>query len=93
MDTSQQIDGFTIDANRISRLRFMQLTAEMDAARASNDLLKVVQLQAEMIEAMVVAWPFSGVISVKNYLDLGLVDSRRVDAALDQAMEDIAKKK
>ena len=87
--TTQTIDGITLDANRISRREFMRLTMAMD--EAPNVVLRD-QLTAELATKIVTSWPFGDTITIDAYLDLGLMDSKRVDQALTQLMEDIAKK-
>ena len=91
--THQNIDSIIIDANLISRRDFMRLTSEINAAIEATDMQKSDRLSGELIEKLVIQWPFGEIISVDAYLDLGLLDSKRVDDALAKVMSDITQKK
>lgn len=86
--TAQTIDGITIDLNRVTRLMFREFIRQLgEVGENGGD-----ELTGDFIERVVTAWPFEGEISKDAYLNLGLLDSKRVDDALQQAMEIITKK-
>lgn len=87
--TAQTIDGITIDLNRVSRLTFREFLRQLtEVGENGGD-----DLTGDFIERVVTAWPFGTDITKDAYLNLGLLDSARVDAALNEAMEIISKKK
>jgi len=78
-----------IDLNRINRAYYREwITRVIEAENIDqNDALTV-----EMLEKVVVDWPY-GEVSGDVYHSLGLLDAKRVDDALVDAMAEINKKK
>lgn len=91
--TAETIDGITIDANLISRRKFVQITSAISKAVADDDAVTRDELSGELVELIVKAWPYGAVISKDAYLDLGLIDSRRVDEAISEFMRGLGEKK
>jgi len=78
-----------IDLNRINRAYYRDWIERVVNAASidENDALTV-----EMLERVVIGWPY-GEVSGNTYHGLGLVDAKRVDDALLDAMAEINKKK
>lgn len=91
--TAETIDGITIDANHISRRKFVLLTNEINKAILDDDAMARDELSGELVEIIVKAWPFGETITKDAYLDLGLMDSQRVDNAVSQFMKNTSEKK
>lgn len=91
--TAETIDGITIDANLISRRKFVQITSAIGKAVAEDDAVTRDELSGELVELIVKAWPFGTIISKDAYLDLGLIDSQRVDNAVSEFMRGLGEKK
>lgn len=91
--TAQTIDGITIDANRISRRKFVELTSAIGQAADSDNANLRDELTGELVEKIVTYWPFEAPISRDGYLDLGLLDSRQVDNAVMEFMQGLGQKK
>ena len=87
--TAQTIDGVTIDLNRVSRLTFREFLRRLTAAGDDGSD----ELTGDFLALVVTAWPFGTDITKDGYLALPLLDSMRVDNALNEAMEIISKKK
>lgn len=87
------IDGITIDANRISRRKFVDLTSAIQRASDADDATLRDELTGEIVEKIVTYWPFENPITQDGYLDLGLMDSRRVDNAIMEFMQGLGQKK
>jgi hypothetical protein len=101
--TSMTIDGIVIDLNRISKREYFGfISALTEATNGKEDGvgLDVEEMQAsdeitgQLAERVVVSWPFVGAkISKDGYLDLGMLDSKRVSDALTAALQSIGEKK
>lgn len=87
--TAQTIDGFTIDLNRVTRREFREFLRQLGEA---GDTGGGDSVTGDFLERVMTAWPFGDVISLEAYLDLPLLDSKRVDDALTTALEIITKK-
>jgi hypothetical protein len=85
----QNINGITIDLNRITRREFRQWTKKLDATEDNEERD---ELTASLAAKVITRWPF-GDITADTYLDLGMADSQTVDAALTEALTSVAKKK
>jgi hypothetical protein len=89
---AQEIDGFTIDMNRISRREFRAFMARLEAASDKPEERDI--LSGDLVEMVVTVWPFDGIpITREGYLDLGLEDGKRCDDAVTQAMDMLHQKK
>lgn len=91
--TGVEIDGILIDANRISRRVFVALTEAIGKATAEDNAILRDELTGDLIAAIVIHWPFDKPVSKDSYLDLGLLDSRRVDQAITEFMAGLSEKK
>lgn len=91
--TVQTIDGIEIDLNRISRREFVRLTNAIREALLGGDTPTRDELTGEMAALIVNKWPYEQPVSQDGYLSLGLLDSKTVDDALNEAMGIIGKKK
>ena len=88
--TGVTIYGILIDGNRISRREY---TAIVAAIQASNDIQRNDELTGELVEKLVVAWPFEQPITKDGYLNLPLPDSLRVDQAITEYGTGLGEKK
>ena len=85
----QNINGITIDLNRITRREFRQWTKRLNQTEDGEERD---ELTAELAQKIVVRWPYGDVVA-DVYMDLGLGDSQTVDAAILSAMNDYGEKK
>lgn len=78
-----------IDMNRINRRYYRAWLDRLNAATTDeeND-----NLTAEFAEKVITIWPY-GEVSQEVYHGLGLVDAKKVDAAILEAMQELNKKK
>lgn len=87
--TAQTIDGVTIDLNRVSRFQFREFLRLLQEAETDFERDA---LTGEFYQQVITTWPFGEHISKAAYLDLPLLDSKRVDDAFTKATEIITKK-
>lgn len=86
---AQTIDGITIDLNRATRRDFREYMAALKEAQAGGDMDAGDAARAVFYGKIVTGWPFGDTA----YQDLGIIDAKRMDDAVNEAMEIIAKKK
>ena len=79
-----------IDLNRITRREFRGYINTLLAANENTDEADL--LTGELIEKLVISWPFDNPITQDGYMDLGLQDSKSVDEALKTALGFVAEK-
>ena len=79
-----------IDLNRITRRQFRGYVNALLAVDETTDEADL--LTGEIIERVVISWPYEQPISQDGYMDLGLQDSKNVDEALRDALGFVAEK-
>jgi len=93
-DTVQDIDGFKIDLNRLTRREFHGYISRIRAAQSDGDMLMADEISGEFLERVVIEWPFQAEeITKLAYLDLPMHDAARVDNAIEKAIDTLTKKK
>jgi hypothetical protein len=88
--TGVTIDGILLDPARITRREYVRIIA---AIQASDDLQLNDELTGELVAKMVAHWPFDKPVTKDGYLDLNLLESRRVDNALLKLDQELGEKK
>lgn len=78
-----------VDLNRITRREYRQF---LDRLREEEGGLEKDILTGDLIEKVVVSWPFSQPISADGYMSLGLGDSQKVDQELTEALTAMSEK-
>jgi len=88
--TGVEINGILIDGNRITRREYARIVA---AIQACESVLVSDQLSGELVEKIVVHWPFGVPVTRENYFDLTFTQSKMVDNAIVQFGQEIGQKK
>jgi hypothetical protein len=85
--TAQTYDGITVDLNRITRAEYRRLMDDIFKAEGDEDAESA--LTGELAEKIITHWPFQPEINRAGYLALGIMDAKRVDAAMLQAIAEM----
>lgn len=81
-------NGTIIDLNKVTRSEFNEFRVRL----MSTDIQEKEQANAELISKVVVKWPYDMEVSVENYLNLGLSDSKAIEDKVTQAINNLTKK-
>jgi hypothetical protein len=104
--TAIEIDGIVFDLNRITRkeyargMRQIQVLTpaetkegEPEPELSEQDAEKIQELSGQLYAQIITAWPFSQPLTVEGYLNLGMMDSARVDEAFTRLGQILQEKK
>jgi hypothetical protein len=88
-------EGIKADINRMAGPNFREWWGRFFevSQNGQQDTGAVIELSGELVEAIVVEWPFEAEISQAGYAGLGVLDMDAVDFALEQEIALVLKKK
>ena len=86
----EAVPKIEIDLNRITRREFRGYVNALLAVDELTDGADL--LTGELIEKVIISWPYDNPITQDGYMDLGLQDSKSVDEALKDALGFVAEK-
>jgi hypothetical protein len=104
--TAIEVDGIVFDLNRITRKEYARAMRQIqalippeakegdpDPELSEEDADKVQELSGQLYAKVITAWPFSQPITTEVYLNLGMMDSARVDEAFTRLGKILEEKK
>lgn len=104
--TAIEVDGIVFDMNRIIRKEYLRLIRQIQALTppeakegepepelSEEDSDKIQELSGQLYAKIITAWPFSEPITAEGYINLGMMDSARVDEAFTQLSKILEEKK
>jgi len=91
MSDNGHTSQIVVDLNQITRRQFREFRQALGMAGEDTEAREAAL--AEFYVQVITSWPYGDAITTEVYFDLGLLDAREVDEAVNNAINIIGEKK